>query len=158
MNEQVKVIFDKSNEMRVAKGLPAFLYDDRLEKSAQTHADALAAGHARPHDNLMGRIKDSGFPLSDKCRISRREMQANYTEGIVDQPDAPSEKSPEYLTSSGPGEGHYDDFYDKKITHIGIGIGLGNRMNHVVWDYGLICDGDDEPKIDPSWINGLIKQ
>ena len=158
MNEQVKVIFDKSNEMRVAKGLPAFLYDDRLEKCAQGHADDLAAGRARPHDHLMERFNSCGFPISSKCQITRRSMQANYTEGIVDQPDSPSEKSPEYLTGSGPGEGHYDDFYDPKITHIGIGIGLGARMNYVVLDYGIICDGDDEPKIDPSWINGLIKQ
>lgn len=157
LNQLTQSILDKCNEMRVSKGVSAFLYDNRLEQSAQSHADQLAAGRARPHDNLMGRIKDSGFPVSSDCQISRRSMQANYTEGIVDQPDEPSEKSPGYLTSSGPGEGHYDDFYDRKITHIGIGIGLGARMNYVVFDYGLICDGD-EPKIDPLWINGLIKK
>lgn len=156
MDSTIKTIFDSSNKMRVAKGLAAFIWDDRLASSAQGHATDLANGRARPHDNLMGRIKDSGFPISDKCRISRRAMQANYSEGIVEQPDEPGEKSPEYLTSSGPGEGHYMDFYDKKITHVGIGVGLGSRMNHVVLDYGLICDGDDVPNIPDAWINGLI--
>lgn len=159
MNDKVKTIFDKSNTMRVAHGVPAFIYDDRLEQSAQSHADQLAAGRARPHDQLYERIKSSGFPISSDCQISRREMQANYSEGIVDQSDAPGTQSPVYLTGNDPNEGHYRDFFDPKITHIGIGIGLGARMNYVVWDYGIVCGGDDnEPKINPAWINGLIKQ
>jgi hypothetical protein len=69
-------------------------------------------------------------------------MDANYTEGIVDQPDDVGDISLEALTHFGPGEGHYDDFYDPKINCIGIGIGLdgiGYMKNHLVLDYGVLC-------------------
>jgi hypothetical protein len=134
--------------MRAAKGLNPFAYDQRLESSAQTHAADLAAGRAAPHENLLGRLQASGFPVSNACAISRRSMAANYTEGIVNQPDAVSPDSLQVLVDSGPGEAHYDDFYDPKITRVGVGVGAGGTgylKNHLVLDYGIVCDENPFP-------------
>jgi uncharacterized protein YkwD len=143
--ELKKQLLDKSNQMRDAKSVPKFTYDSRLEKSAQKHADDLVSGHARPHDQLEWRIHTfAGFP-DEPCHVSRRSMPANYTEGIENQSWPIDEKSVEGLVAAGPGEGHYEDFFDAKITHIGIGVGAG-RSNHMVIDYGVICDFKPEPE------------
>jgi uncharacterized protein YkwD len=153
-DKDIKVrLLKKCNEMRAAKNLSPFKYDARLAEAAQTHADDLAAGRARPHDRLMERIKNSGFPVSmSDCLISRRAMQANFSEGILDAPPSLGidEKSPEYLTSSGPGEGHYDDFFDPKINHVGIGVSYSTRMDYMVLDYGRICQEEPEPTPEPK--------
>lgn len=132
-------ILVEANVMRAKKDCRPFLRDERLEKAAQEHANDLAAGRARPHDGMEERIRRAGFPVSyDSCKISRKGMGANYTEGIVNGSDEVSPKYLEYLTSSGPGEGHYDDFYDPKITRVGIGVASG----HLVLDYGIDCEAD----------------
>ncbi len=162
-----------ANEMRKAKGVPPFTYDARLEKAAQTHADDLAAGRARPHDRLEWRIRTLGGWPDGPCHMSRRGMPANYSEGIVNQGWAIDEKSLDYLVGAGPGEGHYDDFFDPHVTHVGIGVGGSAARaasphqsrsaanwpagyatdalasgNHLVLDYGVVCDFKPEP--DPS--------
>lgn len=132
--------------MRENKKVPLFKYDARLEVAAQTHANDLQKG-AAPHSRLQERIKNSGFPISyTDCLISRRAMQANYTEGIVWTPKGVpvDEKSMEYLTSSGEGEAHHDDFFDKKITHVGIGV-IDDDIKVVVLDYGRICGVQPQP-------------
>jgi hypothetical protein len=132
--------------MRRAKGLNLFTYDARLESAASEHATALANGKARPHDQLQQRIQKYNFPTYfDRCLISRRGIQANYSEGIVDVPPSLDIfKSLDFLTSSNPGEAHYDDFFDKVITHIGIGIGESAHMNYIVLDYGRLCDKEPD--------------
>jgi hypothetical protein len=138
----VRAIFERANQMRQKKGLPPFRRDPRLDRAAQAHADDLAAGRAHAHDQLEYRVHTlGGFP-DEPCHVSRASMAANYTEGIVDQPDDVGPMSLDVLTHFGPGEGHYDDFYDPKINCVGVGIGLdghGYMKNHLVLDYGVLC-------------------
>jgi hypothetical protein len=139
--------------MRAAKNLPPFTYDARLEKAAQTHADELGKGTASPHARLEWRIHTlGGFP-NESCHMSRRGMDANYSEGIENQPDVMKiEEGLPALVSAGPGEGHYDDFYDPKVTHVGIGVvqgGTGYYSTHIVLDYGIICNFKPEPEPAP---------
>lgn len=143
-----KNIFVEANRMREEKGCKSFSYDDRLEKAAQVHATRLAEGKDRGHERLKERLGEAGFPVSLDCKISRRSMPVNYTEGITSQSDEVTPESLKILTSSGPGEAHYDDFYDPKITKIGIGVGLkglGRMGNHMVIDYGIVCGGEIDP-------------
>jgi hypothetical protein len=144
-------LYKKCNEMRQEKGRKPFQYDDRLEKAAQAMADNLTRG-AAPHARLRQRIEESGFPLQNDCLISRRSMMANYTEGILDAPKGMDidEKSPEYLVGGGPGEGHYDDFFDPLINYIGIGVAVGRRMSYFVIDYGRLCRDFPGPKPTPT--------
>lgn len=135
----------KANEMRAEKSLNPFKWDDRLAKAAQEHADLLAAGRAHPHQDLEGRITRAGWKIDNwNCLVSRRSMQANYTEGVVEGSMPLSTDFLGYLVSSGPGEPHYDDFYDPLINHVGVGFASGN-LNWVVLDYGRICQEDPEP-------------
>ena len=152
-SEVAKQLFDQANAMRKAKGLNAFTYDLRLEKAAQKHADDLGAGRARPHDGLRERIYElGGFP-DEPCYMTRAGMQANYSEGIENQPSAiPLDQALPFLVNSGPGEAHYDDFFDPKVTHVGIGVvrdGIGYYNVRVVLDYGIICNFKPEPEPAP---------
>lgn len=143
-------VFDQANKLRQAKGVPLFVYDARLEQAAQKHAAALAAGTARPHDGWPERLYQAGFPKDDNCFISR--MRCNVTEGIVQTPTGLDNTALAVLVSSGPGEGHYDDFYDAKINRVGIGTGegsVGYLHNHLVLDYGRLCDVHPDPEPDP---------
>jgi hypothetical protein len=138
-------LFAEANRMRAAKGRRPFAYDRRLEASAQAHAARLARGLDRGHERLRERLQEAGFPVSSSCRVSRRSMAANYTEGILDQPFEVVPGSLAGLVGGGPGEGHYEDFFDPKITRVGIGVGMGGvgyTKNHIVLDYGIICDED----------------
>jgi hypothetical protein len=128
-----------ANAMRSARGLPAFAWDGRLAASARGHALDLAAGRARPHDGLAGRIAASGFPVSSACRVSRPTMPVNYTEGIEWGSQPASAASLAALVAAGPGEGHYDDFYDPKIALVGIGVASGGGATYTVLDYGIDC-------------------
>lgn len=136
-------IFERANEMREAKGCRPFIRDARLDKAAQKHADDMSAGRARPHDELRWRIYEyAGFP-EEPCHISRKAMMANYTEGIVGAGDSVGPDTLKILTHFGPGEGHYDDFYDPKIQYVGIGV---SDKNHLVLDYGVLCSVPPEPE------------
>jgi uncharacterized protein YkwD len=153
-NNSIKELFDQANEMRAAKKVPPFTYDERLEKAAQKHADDLGTGAARPHAQLEWRIHTyAGFP-DEPCHMSRVGMPANYSEGIQMQPSAiPLDQALPFLVNSGPGEGHYDDFFDPKVTHVGIGMvqdANGYYNIQIVLDYGILCNFKPEPTPAPK--------
>lgn len=154
MDTQIQAFFDQANKMREEKQVPKFRYDVRLEKSAQKHATDLGAGTAQPHDQLQWRIYTyGGFP-NEPCHVSRPGMAANYSEGIVNMPSMMTlEEGLPSLVSSGRGEAHYDDFFDPKITHVGIGYvqgGKGYYSTRIVVDYGVLCHPDPEPTPTPK--------
>ncbi len=126
---------EHANQMRADKKRPLFQYDSRLEQAAQDHADRLAAGRERPHARLQKRIDASGFPQDPKCLISRRSMQASYTEGVAWASYDVDLTFLDNLVSAGPGEGHYDDFFDPLINR----VGFGTAGKWLVVDYGRDC-------------------
>ena len=139
-------LFDHANSIRKSKGLDPFVYDSRLETSAQIHATALSNGSASPHQGYPTRLYQAGFPQETDCYITR--FQCNVTEGIVQTPLDLAADTVEVLLSSGPGEAHYDDFCDPKINRVG--IGTGNRTSSRYWnvvelDYGRICGEEPTP-------------
>lgn len=139
-----EAIFARANVLRQAKGVRPFILDDRLAASAQSHADDLVTKNVQPHEGMVRRLKAAGWPFGT-CTITRRSMQANYTEGVTGQSDAVTAASVEILLAPGPRDAHYQDFYDPKITRVGVGVGQGGRgpfPNHVVLDYGIDCDKD----------------
>lgn len=151
MDEVKQRLFNKINQMRQQKGRNPFQYDNRLEKAAQDMANMLTRGSS-PHARLRQRIEESGFPISnDKCLITRESMQANYTEGILNTQDPElDEKAPPELVAGGPGEAHYEDFYDPLITYVGIGTAIGRTWKYMVLDYGRICPDLPDPHPGPT--------
>lgn len=123
----------EANKMRIEKGLPPFGYDDRLEKSAQKHADQLPV--VAPHSQLRERLIEAGWPADEgPPHMSRADMACNYSEGILEYFQSPvTTDGLHYLVSSGPGEAHYDDFFDPHVNLIGVGI----NGPHLVIDYGV---------------------
>lgn len=139
--ESRKILLDKANRKRAAKGLPLFKVDSRLEKSAQAHADYLAStSDGIPHYRLMERLTEAGYEI--KWPFEGTRTHENFSEGGVDDPTGITEESLDVLETYGPGEPHYDDFYTAAFNLIGFGLSHRKENDdyfkyHLVIDYGV---------------------
>ena len=147
-----------ANQGRARVGMPSYVWDDRLGRSAQDWAEAGAAGKVdfkggHYHAGSYERITATGFPVRVEQVAHRdglrRPKYYNISEDMLigldpsrssDAPEEQVRRNVRFLVEDvarwGPYEGHIFDFrcyYDR--------IGIGQSGGVVVFQYGRVAPG-----------------
>lgn len=119
---------DVINAGRVRAGSPPLALDARLSWAAGRHAADLAAGRLSPHEDLVGRVAASGWPV---VGLGDRDIPfGNYSEGVFLGGGWPGIVAG--LVSEGGRATHGGDFREPRFDRVGI----GESGFYKVLDYG----------------------